>query len=403
MNLVYKRNIKIYHALNMASSCAFINGNWIFFWLRVMTFGQLGVVDATAFAFGLFMEVPTGALSDMIGKRWTLIISMFLNGIGFFIMGAADSIWGIVVGFWFTQTAWAFYSGAADAFAYDSLKAMGEESRYDKVISFTGSLSIFTVGLSSLIGGWMYHIDQRLPHYAWGFALFIGFFIALWAKEPPMDAVKFTLKSYINQLSQGFKQLARPELRYFTPLIFAILGVHYLFIFGFIQPAMATDFGFYADEQSVVFSIMGFTSALTLLLVPFMRKRISDMRGLVLLALTFTGLYFLATTHPPMLVGMLILIAIRSVGGLSSSWASIVVNREIPSEYRSTTLSTVALISKIPYIVTAMIAGGLAENGQFNLFYMGVIGFLLLMVISVIVAYRTHRNRLIRQAIVSTP
>lgn len=403
MTLAYKRNITIYHALNMASSCAFINGNWIFFWLRVMTFGQMGVVDATAFAFGLFMEVPTGALSDMIGKRWTLISSMFLNGLGFFIMGAADSIWGIVVGFWFTQTAWALYSGAADAFAYDSLKAMGEEARYDKVSSRTGSLSIFTVGLASLIGGWMYNIDQRLPHYAWGFALFIGFFIALFAKEPPVEIVKFTLKNYVGQLSQGFKQLIRPELRYFTPLIFATLGVHYLFSFGFIQPTMATNFGFFANEQAVLFSIMGFTAGLTILLVPVMRRRLSDMRGLVLLAILLAGCYLLALLNPPMLLGAIILIMIRSVGGISSSWASIVVNREIPSEYRSTTLSTVALISKIPYIVTAMIAGGLAENGQFNLFYVGVIGFLLLMIASVMVAYYTHRNRLIRQAISTTP
>jgi MFS family permease len=376
----------------MVSACAFINGNWIFFWLRVMTIGQLGVVDATAFAFGLFMEIPTGALSDMIGKRWTLIMSMFLNGLGFFIMGVADSIWVIVIGFWFTQTAWALYSGAADAFAYDSLKVMNDETRYDRVISFTTSLSVLTVGISSLVGGWMYNIDQRLPHYAWGVALFIGFFIALFAKEPPIETVKFTLKNYVGQLSQGFRQLIRPELRYFTPLIFATLGVHYLFSFGFIQPTMATNFGFFADEQAVLFSVMGFTAAGTVLLVPIMRRHLSDMRGLVLLAMLLAGGYLMASLNPPMILGGIILIGIRSVGGISSSWASIVVNREIPSEYRSTTLSTVALISKIPYIITAMIAGGLAEAGQFNLFYMGVIAFLLVMVVSATIAYRIHRK-----------
>jgi len=403
MNLAYRRNIKIYHLLNITSSSAFINGNWIFLWLRVMTFGQLGVVDATAFAFGLFMEVPTGGLSDMMGKRWTLILSMFLNGLGFFIMGAATSIWGIVVGFWFTQTAWAFYSGAADAMAYDSLKTIGEESRYDKVVSFTSSISLFTVGICSLIGGWMYNIDVRLPHYAWGVMLFIGFFIALGIKEPPIDTVKFTMKNYLNQLSQGFKQLARPELRYFTPLIFATLGVHYLFIFGLIQPTMATDFGFFADEQAIVFSIMAFTAAGAMLLVPFMRRHISDMRGLIILALLLAMLYFIATTQPTMIIGALVLISLRCVGGLSSSWASIVVNREIPSEYRATTLSTVALLSKIPYIVTAMIAGLLAENRQFSLFYWGVIVFLISIVVSVSIAYRVYRKPLTHPAIAPTP
>jgi hypothetical protein len=104
-----------------------------------------------------------------------------------------------------------------------------------------------------------------------------------------------------------------------------------------------------------------------------------------------------------MLFGALILIAIRSVGGISSSWASIVVNREIPSEYRSTTLSTVALISKIPYIATAMIAGGLAENGQFNLFYWGVVAFLIIMVTGVSITYRVYRKPITHSAIAPTP
>ncbi|HRF94763.1 MAG TPA: hypothetical protein PLZ51_06210, partial [Aggregatilineales bacterium] len=51
-------------------------------------------------------------------------------------------------------------------------------------------------------------------------------------------------------------------------------------------------------------------------------------------------------------------------------------------------------LSKIPYIVTAMIAGALAESGQFSLFYWGVILFLIGIVVSVTIAYRVYRKPL---------
>ena len=51
------RNIALFYFLTLVSACAFISGNWIFYWLRVMDYGQLGIVDASAFAFGLLIKV----------------------------------------------------------------------------------------------------------------------------------------------------------------------------------------------------------------------------------------------------------------------------------------------------------------------------------------------------------
>ena len=67
------RNITVFYALTIAKHAIFVEGNWFFFWLRVMTHQQMGWVDATAFSFGLMMEIPTGAISDMVGKRKTLL------------------------------------------------------------------------------------------------------------------------------------------------------------------------------------------------------------------------------------------------------------------------------------------------------------------------------------------
>ena len=71
---------------------------------------------------------------------------------------------------------------------------------------------------------------------------------------------------------------------------------------------------------------------------------------------------------------------IRIAGDLANPWISVIINRHIPSKDRSTTLSTVSLFGKLPYVLTAVIAGDMAQRNQLGVFNLGVIIFLVLMI-----------------------
>jgi len=78
-----------------------------------------------------------------------------------------------------------------------------------------------------------------------------------------------------------------------------------------------------------------------------------------------------------------------------------VLNERIPSETRATTLSTVALLSRIPYVLTALIAGVMVEAGTFAWFNLAVA-----LVIGIIVAgsFAYKKSRAInRPAILNAP
>jgi hypothetical protein len=88
-----------------------------------------------------------------------------------------------------------------------------------------------------------------------------------------------------------------------------------------------------------------------------------------------------------------VLCLIRASGALSQPWASVVVNREIPSEDRATTLSTVALISKLPYILLSTLAGRAVANGDFPLFLLAMGGSILfLLAVSAVWSWRDGRR-----------
>jgi MFS family permease len=366
------RNIGVYYVMTCALSASFISSNWIFFWLRLLTYGQLGLVDAIGFAVGLLMEIPTGAIADTMSRKRTLILAYAFAAGGYIIMAAADAAWVLILGFWLTQIGWAFYSGAAEAIAFDSLKERGQETQYPQVASAVNMLGIITYIVALLIGGILYNIDLRLPQYAYAIALLIGMVAAFWLREPQVKAVEhLTFRAYRNQLTQGFRQLAKPELRPYVGIILAALGGMFLFSFGLIQPAIATSFGFFADEQSVVYAIVATIAALLMPLVPYLRKHFNDFTGLSALTLLLAS-GFVGAALPLGGWGFFVLLCLRIGGEMSRTWASIVLNERIPSESRATTLSTVALLTRLPYVLTALIAGVMVEAGTFSWFNLAV-------------------------------
>ena len=156
-------------------------------------------------------------------------------------------------------------------------------------------------------------------------------------------------------MAEGAKQLVTPYLRPYIPIMFALLGISYLYSYGLVKPAIAIHFGFFATGQAVIGAIFGVTGAIAVGLIPKMRDKLSDVTGLVLLT-SVLAVGFLFATIPLGYYGFLVMLAIALSGNLASPWVSVVVNRELPSKYRATSLSTIALFTKVPYVVAAMIA-----------------------------------------------
>ncbi|MBK9124155.1 MAG: MFS transporter [Chloroflexi bacterium] len=365
-------NIRVNYLMTAAESAVFIGGNWIFFWQLFMTFGQLGLNDALGFAFGLFMEIPTGALADIIGKRWTLRAAMLINGIGFLVMGSATAASGLIVGFLMFQVGIALYSGAAEALTYDSLKERKLEHDYDRVAAASSSVSLVTLMACILIGAWMYQVDVRLPHWAWGVAFLLGFVAALGLTEPKVgEPARFTVRGYFAQLATGARELVKPHLRMFVPLMFGLTGVFFIYSWGIVQPAVAISFGFGPDEQAFISSGAYVVIAVIIRFLPFLRRRLGDVAGLTLVNLGLFGALLLMTA-PLGAWGVLPLLLMHMAGSTSRTWLSVVINQRTPSAIRATTLSTVALLTKIPYTLMAVVAGLMIEGGQLSVFLIGM-------------------------------
>lgn len=386
-------NIGRFYLLTTLNNLWFLAGNWIFYWLRYMTYGELGVMDALCFLFGLIMEVPSGAIADMIGKRKTIIAGMVLASTGFLTMGLANSIVPLWIGFLLAQAGWAFYSGAAEALAYDSLVDVGKQEQFDKLISANSGLSTITTIVATLLGGLMYVLHFRSTHLGMGVGYLLAGLVATGLTEPKNDTEKFKLADWWNTLIDGSRQLLLPSLRPFVIVIVALMGTEYMYEWGLLRPAIATSFGFMDKAQAIIFAGLGILSAILMRALPTIRKVVSDKVGLYLLTIMM-GVGFLVAAMPLKYFGIFPMLLIAVAGYLVYPWISVVVNNEIDPKHRATALSTVALLTKTPYVVLAILAGKMIENGNLAKFNIGVgVTIISAMIINILIQMRAEKDK----------
>lgn len=316
------------------------------------------------------MEIPTGSIGDILGKKRTIQAAMLCSFIGILGMALGSSFLIIFPFYMLAQLGWSLYSGTGEALAYDSLKDVHQEQNYEHVISSSKSLETITTLVTYLIGGILYLLNFRLPFIAWSIAYLIAFIFSFYLKEPKVNSIKFTFRNYFKQMAEGVKELFNANMKRFFIIFFILLGVFFFYDWGMIKPAIAIHFGLDATAQSIVYALIGVVIVISVKFLPKIRKHVSDNTGLISLGIIL-GIAFVLASLNLGLWGILIILLIDLAGNLAYPWISIIVNKNTPSEKRATTLSTVAFISKLPHVLLVLIVGKVAQENILDKFNLG--------------------------------
>ena len=192
-----ENNIRLYTAYTALSSTPFMLPVLVLLWedngLNTYEIFILQAIFALAI---VLLEVPTGAIADVIGKKISLTIGNLLNLIGLFIYGNSYSFEGFLVAELVIAMGLALLSGSSAAFLYDNLKEIGQPEHYTKLAGRADSYSLIITAISCLIGGIIGDYSLRLTLYFSLVGPFIGFCIALQFRE-----VHKSEKEFLSQLS----------------------------------------------------------------------------------------------------------------------------------------------------------------------------------------------------------
>ena len=106
------------------------------------------------------MEIPTGAVADIAGRRKSMILSFISYSISFAIFGLSEKIWMLFVAMFFFSVGEAFRTGTHKAIIFNWLGTQGRQSEKTAVYGFTRSWSKMGSAVSVVIAGIMVFISK---------------------------------------------------------------------------------------------------------------------------------------------------------------------------------------------------------------------------------------------------
>lgn len=126
---------------------------------RGFTMVEIGVAEGVFHIASLFFEIPSGVISDVFGRKYSLVMGRLMGMISSLLMVVSQDLAGVCLALVFGAMSYNFESGAREALAYDSLKAQGSEARYLRysaadmaIYRIGGASASLLAGLSLLLG-----------------------------------------------------------------------------------------------------------------------------------------------------------------------------------------------------------------------------------------------------------
>lgn len=173
-----------------------INATWMFLlvmpivvpFLKSHQLGMQAVYELQAFyaICVVILEIPSGYLSDLVGRKQTLVFAGAFNGIGMVVLAVGDSYWWFMLFELTLAIAGSLISGSDIALIYDSMD--GTEMQHEQEKEIVGKnifYSQMAETLAALAGGALAFISLQLPVLVNAFTGWLPFLIALTLHEPP--------------------------------------------------------------------------------------------------------------------------------------------------------------------------------------------------------------------------
>lgn len=336
-------------------------GVWVLIWRSHFSWEQIALINSIGLFVQLLLELPTGALADLWGRKNTILLGRAMGVIGFALMTVATDFWLFALGNALYLANWAFESGSIDALLYDSMKENGVgEEEYQKVQADTFFWCTVGMAVSSILGGYLYTLHPQLPYGITTLFALGALLTAIPLQEPMLDSEKFSLKTYLRQNWEGTLHIFRhSKIAAISLFSIAINFVAYTGLWYLYEPRLA-EAGFPAAWLGYLVAGTYLIRALGTKLIPFV-MRLGDRTIPIFLALFQTvssALSFIDTKF-----GAISSVYLRKMSdGMRNPILSRLENVELESRYRATSLSAISLLGNIFIAGAGPIIGYLNSN-----------------------------------------
>lgn len=350
------RPVLKYYLYRMSGAGAFhVPIDVLLFRSRGLTFEQIGILTAFGAAVTLVMEVPSGYVGDRIGRRNTLLMSEGLVAAGSVVYAFAPSFGTFLAAKALYVLGLAFYSGAADAWLYDTLSTRDKEDAFARVSGRGQSASLVVMGVSAVVGGYLGEIDFGLAYLATAAGTTVAFLVVLTFPKtiPDDDDDQLTLGTVRTILRD---ELLQPRLRAVVATLAGFFGVITTINGLFVQP-VSVDAGVSVGQIGWLFAGFTTVSAIGSYLTAWVKRWVGTERAIIaapfVVGVGLGAVEFLPVFAIPAFFLM------RGTQRVIQPLSGQFINDRLSSVGRATALSVVAMVYAVVAIPLRLVAGRL--------------------------------------------
>jgi len=356
-----KRNIHLEYLYTVLFNLDLTRGLWmIYLASKGMSLMQLGVLESIFHITSFLMEIPTGVVADLFGRKISRIIGRMFSIISLLLIFNGNSFGAFAFSFVISAFSYNFESGAGDALVYDSLKQLGISDFFMKLIGRRELIYQLTGMVAFIVGGWLAVKSYALV-YSFSI-LFAGLSVieAFFFTEPDLGHSKATgiVDSMKNQMASSFKAIKNsPRIAY---LYFSIntLIAFVTTLFFYLQNHLKQN-GLLESEIGFILATASIAGAITGVNAWRLENKFGHkvlLRALPILICI--GFWVLALT-PFEAAAYIYLSALE---GIIYVVTRDYINKLIPSDQRATLLSVDSMVFSLCMIVLFPVVGKIGDT-----------------------------------------
>ncbi|MCP4231806.1 MAG: MFS transporter [bacterium] len=351
-----QRNIPLLYVFRMLHMAVFFAPIIVVFFERNgLNMMQVMLLQTVFSVTLLVLEVPSGFIADITGRKVTLIIGSATLFIGVIVYSLGHSFLYFLVAEILWAIAGSLISGSDTAMLYDTLKATGREDDYKRIEGNAYSLMLIGGVISTTLGGFAAELDIRLPFYLTAalFALLLP--VSLLLVEPPREKGGHERgRLYYFYKIHRFALYKNKEVRWLL-LFGAVLTAFGITHFWLYQPYFELT-GIPLFYFGLIFGLFNLVAAAASKwahnIEKLLRKRISVILLPVLQGASPLLMAFILTPF-----SFLLIIPGQFVRGFGGPIIKDYINRHVWSDKRATVLSIMNLLSRVIFAISAPIIG----------------------------------------------
>lgn len=159
-----ERNVHLYPMYSAATSAMAWLPVFFLYFSEQLTLPEVLLLEAVYYIAVVILEVPSGYLSDIIGRRKTLLLSGVALLAAYLCFLLSQQFSGFAAGQILIAVSIAFRSGTDTAFHYESLLALDRTEEYGDREAIAGKYSFVATALAALGGGLLGSYNLAWPY-----------------------------------------------------------------------------------------------------------------------------------------------------------------------------------------------------------------------------------------------